>query len=105
MPITLSPGAAVLLLLAATSAAALIEGAALAQLMWENEFGSNAAKKWALWLGAISLLLVWAWLAGNAINTPGVHDNYGLAAVVLGAALFFSTFIPRRRALRGRTYE
>ena len=100
MPYALTVPSAMLLLAASTAVAAVASGAAVAYVQSGNESGHRGVMHWLVWLGGLSIVFTWAWLAGTAIHTPGVPEAYSVATVLLAAALFFAGYLPVRKRTR-----
>jgi len=100
MQFAFTVSSAVLLLAVSTALMALISGAATAYLQAGNESGQRGVSYWLVWLFGLTVIFIWAWLAGTAIKTPGITDAYSIAAVVLAALLFFAGYLPVRKRTR-----
>jgi hypothetical protein len=100
---TLTAFSAFVLLAASTSVAAVVAGASVAYLQAGNESGRRGLKFWAVWLGSLTTVFAWAWLAGTALATRSITDTVVLGVLALAAVLFFLVYIPLRRSTRRRS--
>jgi hypothetical protein len=102
MQLALTAFSAFVLLAVSTSIAAVVAGASVAYLQAGNETGRRNIRFWAVWLGALTTVFTWAWLAGTALATPGMNDTLILGVMALSIVLFFVVYIPLRRSTRRR---
>jgi hypothetical protein len=103
MQLTLTAFSAFVLLAVSTSIAAVVAGASVAYLQAGDESGRRTLRFWAVWLGALTTVFTWAWLAGTALATPGITDTLTFGVLALATALFFVVYIPLRRSTRRRS--
>ena len=97
-----SSALAFVVLIGATVLLMAIAGPVLAYLVWTNNHGVQARKRWTVWLASMIGLLGWAHAVGAAMKTPGIEDSYAFVALGLSIPVGIIGYVLKTRSLARR---